>query len=69
MLSKYTGKVVEIIYMDRAGAITQRRIEIHAVRGNLVRAVCLKSGLPRAFRVDRILAVQPVRDKKTYDAS
>lgn len=74
MLDKYIGEVVEIIYMDRFGAITQRRIEVHAIRGNLVRAVCLKSGQPRAFRLDRILAAAAAAgsrkgQKRSHDAS
>lgn len=56
LVNKYIGQVVEIIYMDRAGRITQRHIKIHAVRGNLVRATCMVTGEPRAFRLDNILA-------------
>ncbi|WP_223067108.1 hypothetical protein [Paenibacillus caui] len=69
MLEKYVGEVVEIIYMDRAGRITQRRIEVHAIRGNLVRAACLKIGEPRAFRIDHILAVQPPAFRGSIHAS
>lgn len=60
-MEKYIGQMVEIIYMDRAGKITQRRIEVHAVRGGLVRATCLKTKSPRAFRIDQILACIPVQ--------
>ncbi|MNN30411.1 hypothetical protein D3C81_1440590 [compost metagenome] len=56
LVSKYIGQVVEIIYMDRAGKITQRHIKIHGIRGDLVRATCMVTGEPRAFRLDHILA-------------
>ncbi|GIP22673.1 hypothetical protein [Paenibacillus sp. J22TS3] len=65
LVRKYVGEQVEIIYIDRAGSITQRHIEVHGIRCGLVRAKCLRSGQPRAFRVDRILAVQPVLGKKS----
>ncbi|WP_068785362.1 hypothetical protein [Paenibacillus phocaensis] len=60
MVEKYIGQTVEIIYVDRAGKITQRRIEVHDVRGGLVRATCLASRAPRAFRIENILAWVPV---------
>lgn len=59
-MEKYIGRTVEIIYIDRAGKITQRRIEVHDVRGGLVRATCLASHAPRAFRIENILACIPV---------
>lgn len=68
-LDKYMGKVVEVIYMDRAGALSQRLIEIRSIRGPLIRAVCLKSGQPRTFRIDRILAVRPAGYKRPIHAS
>ncbi|WP_316246794.1 hypothetical protein [Paenibacillus ihumii] len=60
-MKKYINQVVEIIYMDRSGHITQRSIHIHAVHGELVRATCLSTGAPRAFRKEQILALRPVK--------
>ncbi|WP_397334183.1 hypothetical protein [Paenibacillus macerans] len=68
LVKKYIGRTVEIIYMDRLGKITQRKIKVHDVREGLVRATCLASGEPRAFRVDRILACVPV-EHRGHDAS
>lgn len=59
-LEKYIGRTVEIIYLDRTGALTQRRIRVRSVAGGIVRAQCLATGAPRTFRVDSILALQPV---------
>ncbi|GIO60487.1 hypothetical protein ACTHSJ_11995 [Paenibacillus cellulositrophicus] len=61
MSEKYVGQTVEIVYLDQAGNITQRKIEVKEMRGNTVRAVCLKTGAPRTFRRDRILAWQVAR--------
>ncbi|OZB98589.1 hypothetical protein [Paenibacillus sp. XY044] len=58
MSEKYVGQIVEIVYLDQAGNITQRKIEVKGMRGNIVRAVCLKTEAPRTFRQDRILAWQ-----------
>ncbi|WP_438351582.1 hypothetical protein ACP8HI_13630 [Paenibacillus sp. FA6] len=57
---KNVGQVVEIIYMDRSGKITQRRIEVNAIRNGLIKAICLKTGSPRTFRLDNVLAWQPI---------
>ncbi|MEC0090617.1 hypothetical protein [Paenibacillus macquariensis] len=60
MPDKYIGKIVVIIYMDQSGKITQRRIEINAIRNGLIRANDLKSGSPRTFLVDNVLAWHPI---------
>ncbi|MDR0270222.1 hypothetical protein [Paenibacillus sp.] len=58
MLGKYIGQRLEIVYLDRSGKITQRKIEVKGIRGQLIRAICLQTGAPRTFRLDRILAWQ-----------
>ncbi|MEF2964902.1 hypothetical protein V3851_03590 [Paenibacillus sp. M1] len=66
MVKKYIGRIVEIIYVDRAGRVSQRRIEVHAIKNGLVRATCLTTGQPRAFRLDNILAYAPVKGGKSH---
>lgn len=61
MMKKYIGRIVEIIYMDLNGSITQRKIEVQGVKHGRVRATCLTSGAPRVFKVENILAMKPVR--------
>ncbi|AJS59186.1 hypothetical protein [Paenibacillus sp. IHBB 10380] len=58
---KYLGKIIEIMYMDQSGKITQRRIEVNSIRNGLIRATCLMTGSPRTFRIDNILAWQAPR--------
>ncbi|MNP77611.1 hypothetical protein D3C76_1750690 [compost metagenome] len=60
MLAKYIGKTVEIIYMDQSGKGTQRRIQVNAIRNGLIKAKCLKTGSPRTFCLDNVLAWQPI---------
>jgi len=63
MLAKYIGEIVEIVYMDRSNQLTQRLIEIKHIRKGLVYADCLRTGSPRTFREDQILAWQPAKSK------
>lgn len=68
LVKKYMNQVVEIIYMDRSGKITQRSIHIHAIRNGLLRATCLQTGAPRAFKMEQILALRPVRKTSNQTA-
>lgn len=60
MMQKYTGHIIEIIYLGQHGNITQRRIEVHSVTEAIIKAHCMQRNAPRVFRIDRILAVKPV---------
>ncbi|MBW4085434.1 hypothetical protein [Paenibacillus sp. S150] len=55
------GQIVEIIYLDKAGKITQRRIDILGIRDGRIRATCLSTGAPRVFLASNILSWRPVR--------
>ncbi|PAD73929.1 hypothetical protein CHH67_19025 [Paenibacillus campinasensis] len=61
MMEKYIGNVIEIIYVDRKGKITQRKIRLQGIRNKLIRATCLKSNQPRVFRMDNILSWGPAK--------
>ncbi|WP_440110918.1 hypothetical protein [Paenibacillus sp. QZ-Y1] len=63
MLGKYIGQMVELVYMDRAGQITQRQIRINSVRGGMIRATAGQEGSPRTFLEQGILAWRPVLHK------
>jgi len=60
-MEKYIGRRLCIIYLDRAGKFSKREIIVQSVRGDQVRAFCLTSGAPRVFRIENILALEPVR--------
>lgn len=63
MLEHYIGRTVEIIYEDRNGEITQRRIVVRSVRDDVVHATCLTAKAWRPFRLERILSWQPVKGR------
>ncbi|AIQ29397.1 hypothetical protein P40081_15500 [Paenibacillus sp. FSL P4-0081] len=50
------GQTIEMIYLDKAGKITQRKIEVNGIRDGRIRATCLTTGAPRVFLVENILA-------------
>lgn len=57
---KYVGRTVEIIYQDRKGKLTQRRIVVRTIQSDRISAYDITSGSYRVFKVTGILAVQPV---------
>lgn len=58
------GQIVEIVYEDKAGKITQRKIEVKGIRNERIRATCLTTGAPRVFLLTNVLAWYPVRGKR-----
>jgi len=56
-----SGRTLEIIYLDRMGRLTQRKIYVKSVRNGSVLATCTATGAPRTFRVDSILSWQYVK--------
>ncbi|MBB6689891.1 hypothetical protein H7B90_00605 [Cohnella xylanilytica] len=60
MIDKYVGQLINIIYVDRHGRITQRRITVYSVGGGQVRAYDHTRQGMRTFHVEGILAQEPV---------
>ncbi|WP_339250371.1 hypothetical protein NST69_23250 [Paenibacillus sp. FSL P2-0089] len=58
------GQTIEIIYLDKAGQITQRKIEVRGIRDGRIRATCLSTGQPRVFLTANILSWHPVRGRR-----
>ncbi|GAB7389011.1 hypothetical protein BSNK01_28490 [Bacillaceae bacterium] len=54
------GTPVDIIYLDRAGRFSKRRLRLLEIVGNHIRAYCYTRRAPRTFAISNILAVQPV---------
>lgn len=57
------GQTIEMIYLDKAGQITQRKIEVRGIRDGRIRATCLTTGAPRVFLAANILSWRPVEVK------
>ncbi|CAG7658885.1 hypothetical protein PAECIP111802_07202 [Paenibacillus allorhizosphaerae] len=63
-LLRCKGRTVEIIYIGGDNRITQRRIEVRSIKGEIVKAFCLERQAPRAFQLSRILAVHEQVDTR-----
>ncbi|OYD09463.1 hypothetical protein [Paludifilum halophilum] len=50
------GEVTQIIYLDRQGRMTQRRIRIYTLNGEEVEAYCCERRAFRRFKRQGILA-------------
>ncbi|OKP96840.1 hypothetical protein [Paenibacillus sp. P46E] len=58
------GQTIEIIYLDKLGKITQRKIEVNGIRDGRIRATCLTTGAPRVFLTASILSWRLVVEKQ-----
>ncbi|OKP88362.1 hypothetical protein A3844_08310 [Paenibacillus helianthi] len=58
------GQTIEIIYLDKAGKITQRKIEVNGIRDGRIRVTCLITGAPRVFLTVSILSWMLVAKKQ-----
>ncbi|MBP1992564.1 hypothetical protein [Paenibacillus eucommiae] len=55
-MDKHIGHTLEIIYLDKAGKLSQRKIEVRSVSGDKLSAYCLERKELRTFNADNILA-------------
>ncbi len=54
------NQLVEIIYLDRHGKTSKRRLRLLSLHVDTLRAYCYSRKANRVFRIDNILAVLPV---------
>jgi len=69
-MNKYIGNVLEIIYIDSKGKVSQRRIDVRSIRNDILIAFCHQRRAQRAFRISNILAhkrVLPVSREKLHE--
>jgi hypothetical protein len=59
-IEKYIGRSAELIYQDRKGNITKRRVSVYSVRNGKVRVLDWGKRSFRTLASDRILSVLPV---------
>ncbi len=60
----HLGKTVEIIYVDRNGELSQRKIRLLSVKNGRVRAYCFTRKATRYFSAENVLAMRPVKEKR-----
>lgn len=57
------NQAVEIIYLDRHGRTTKRKLRIQAIEGRRVKAYCFTRRAYRVFMLERILAVALAQER------
>ncbi len=63
-LFTYLGRTVEIIYLDRNGELSQRKIRLLLMKDGRVRSYCFKRRATRYFSVKNVLAMCPINEKR-----
>lgn len=52
--------VADMMYMDKSGVVSKRRIQVIQVGEGSFRAYCFLRGSKRTFTIDNVLALVPV---------
>jgi len=60
------NQLVELVYMDFKGNISQRRVKILKIKGDAFQVFCFKRNAKRTFIINSVLAYVPVIQKETY---
>ncbi|KIL39973.1 hypothetical protein SD70_16425 [Gordoniibacillus kamchatkensis] len=59
-LQRYVGRTVVMIYLDRSGVFTKRKVRIYGIRDGIVNVYCYERRAVRTLKAENILAVMPV---------
>ncbi|WP_277585827.1 transcriptional regulator [Psychrobacillus antarcticus] len=54
------NQLVELMYMDSEGNISQRRVEVLNIQGDTFRVFCFKRNAKRTFIIENVLAFVPI---------
>lgn len=60
------NQLVELMYMDFKGNISQRRVKVLKIKGDAFQVFCFKRNAKRTFIINSVLAYVPVIQKETY---
>lgn len=58
-LFRHVGEIVLLIYMDRQGRISERRVRVDSVSDGVLKGYCLLRRGPRVFQLEGVLACLP----------
>lgn len=58
-----SGQVTEMVYVDRHGAFSERRVKLIKVQGEYVVAWDLNKQARRTFRIEQVLACLPINER------
>lgn len=60
------NQFVNMMYMDKSGEVSKRRIKIIKIVGDSFQAYCFTRQAKRTFMIDSVLAVVPVFHKERF---
>ena len=58
------NQLVELMYMDSKGKISQRRVKVLRIQGDTFQVFCFKRNAKRTFIMDSVLAFVPIIHKE-----
>lgn len=64
MKSMEYGVLLDMMYMDKSGAVSKRRIQVIQVGEGSFRAYCYMRKSKRTFTIDNVLVLVPVVHKE-----
>ena len=60
------NQLVELVYIDFKGNISQRRLKVLRIKGDVFQVFCFKRNAKRTFIINSVLAYLPLIRKETY---
>jgi len=54
------NQLVELMYMDSKGNISQRRVKVLKIKGDAFQVFCFKRNAKRTFIINNVLAFVPI---------
>lgn len=58
------NQIVEMIYMDKHGQLSKRRVKVIKMNSTSFQAFCMVKQAKRTFIIDNVLAISPVIKKE-----
>lgn len=58
------NQLVELMYMDSKGNISQRRVKVLNIKGDSFQVFCFKRNAKRTFIINSVLACVPIIHKE-----
>ncbi|MBP3038049.1 hypothetical protein J9303_00820 [Bacillaceae bacterium Marseille-Q3522] len=59
------GTILEMIYLDKKGRLSQRKIKVQSIGNDSFTAYCYSRRQQRIFKIENVLSIDLVRTRKT----
>lgn len=58
------NQIVELMYIDSKGKVSQRRVKVLKIQGDTFQVFCFKRNAKRTFIIDSVLTCVPIIHKE-----